>query len=85
MTTSEIFEFYVSTLHIPYVLKILRFSLCFATSYFQDSPPYELLPCFHVTITGNFERFKFFIFDANFLKNENLFQKGGLLFFSLKY
>ena len=29
-----------------------------------------------------FERFQYFNFETNFLKNENLFQKTGVLFFS---
>ena len=31
-------------------------------------------------ITGYFERFQYSNFETNFLKNENLFQKTGLLF-----
>ena len=35
-----------------------------------------------MTITGNFERFRYF--ETNFLKNESLFQKGGVPLFWLK-
>ena len=45
---------------------------------FQNSPPFERLACFYVTITGNFERFQYFNFETIFLKNENLFQKTGV-------
>ena len=30
-----------------------------------------------MTITGNFEPFQYFLFERNFLKNENLFQQTG--------
>ena len=49
---------------------------------FQNSPPFERLACFYVTISGNFERFQYFNFETNFLENENLFQKTGVPFFS---
>ena len=52
---------------------------------FQNSPPFERLACFYVTATGNFECFHYFIFETNFLKNENLFQKTGVPFLSSKY
>ena len=32
--------------------------------------------------SGNFERFQYFNFEADFLGNENLFQKTGVRFFS---
>ena len=38
------------------------------TKDFQNSPPIERWTCFYETITGNFE--------ANFLKNGNIFQKN---------
>ena len=34
-----------------------------------------------MTISGNFERFQYFNFEADFLENENLFQKTGVPFF----
>ena len=40
---------------------------------------------FYVTITGNFELFQYFNFEAKFLKKENLFQKTVISFFSRKY
>ena len=39
----------------------------------------------NATITWNFERTQCFNVEANFLKNENLFQKTGVPFFSWKY
>ena len=45
---------------------------------------FERSTCFYVTTTGNFECFPYFIFDADFLKDKNLFQKTGVLFFSTK-
>ena len=50
------------------------------TRDFQNSLPTETLACFYVTIDGNFERFQYFNFETNFLKNENLFQKTGVVF-----
>ena len=43
---------------------------------FQISPPLEFA-CFYVTLSGNFERFQYFNFEKNFLKNANTFQKTG--------
>ena len=43
------------------------------TSDFQNSPPLERLACFYVTISGNFQRFQYFNFEADFLQNEDLF------------
>ena len=48
----------------------------------QNSPPFERLACFYVTISENFERFQQCNFKTDFLENENLFQKTGVLFFS---
>ena len=39
------------------------------TRNFQNSRPFERLACFYVTISGNFERFQYFNFEANFLEN----------------
>ena len=47
---------------------------------FQDSPEFERSAYFYVTISGNFEGFKYFNLEINFLKNENLFQKAGASF-----
>ena len=52
------------------------------TRDFQNSAPLERSACFSVKITGNFESFQYFIFEINFLKNENLFQKTVVLLFS---
>ena len=41
--------------------------------------------CFYVGITRNFERFQYFNFETNFLKNENIFQKNWAQFFSWNY
>ena len=54
------------------------------TRCFQNSPPFERLVCFDVTITGNFERIQYFKFEIKFLKNNNIFQKNGVPFFSQK-
>ena len=43
------------------------------TRYFQNSPLFERLTCFYVTISGNFERFQYFNFEKNFL--EKFFKK----------
>ena len=53
-----------------------------STRDFQDSSPFERSAGFYETITGNFERFQYFNFEAYFLENDNLFQKTGVLFFS---
>ena len=50
------------------------------TNYFQNSPPFERLVCFYVTITENFECFQCFNFETGFLNNEMRFQKNGELF-----
>ena len=52
------------------------------TRDFQNSPPFERSACFYVTISESFKRFQYFNFETNFLENENLFQKTGVLFFS---
>ena len=49
---------------------------------FQNNPPFERPAYFYVTTTGNFECLQYLNFETNFLKNENLFQKPGVLFFS---
>ena len=46
-----------------------------STRDFLNSPPFERSVCFYVTISGHFERFQYFNFEPDFLKNENLFQK----------
>ena len=57
-----------------------QFLLKNSTRDFQSSPPFQRSTCFYVTITGDFERFQYFNFETNFLKNENLFQKIGQRF-----
>ena len=52
---------------------------------FHFKPPFEISACFYETITGNLERFQYFNFETNFLKNDNFFQKTGVAFFSWKY
>ena len=47
---------------------------------FENSPEFERSAYFYVTISGNFEGFKYFNLEINFLKNENLFQKAGASF-----
>ena len=42
---------------------------------FQNSPTFEKSACFYVIISGNFERFQYFDFETNFLKNKKPFQK----------
>ena len=48
-------------------------------------PPFKRSACFYVTISGNFQRFQYFDFETNFLKNEKLFQKTGVPFFRWKH
>ena len=52
------------------------------TKEFQNSAPLERLACFYVTISESFKRFQYFNFETNFLKQENLFQRSGVPFFS---
>ena len=52
------------------------------TRDFQNSPPFERLPCFFVTISEKFKRFQQFNFETDFLENGNFFQKTGV--FKLK-
>ena len=47
---------------------------------YQNSPPFERSACFYVTLSESFKRFQYFKFETNFLENENLFQKTGILF-----
>ena len=54
------------------------------TRDFQNSPAFERSVCFYAITTGNFDCFHYFIFDANFLKDENLFQKTGVPFLQFK-
>ena len=49
---------------------------------FQNRPPFERSAYFYVAISGNFEGFQYFDFETYFLKNQNYFQKIGVLFFS---
>ena len=52
------------------------------TRDFQNSPPFERLACFCETFTVNSERFQYFNFKTDFLKNEDLFEKTRVPFFS---
>ena len=52
------------------------------TRDFQNSIPFERSACFYVTNSESFKRFQYFNFETNFLKNENLFQKTGVMLFS---
>ena len=54
------------------------------TRDFQNSPSFERSACFYMTTTGNFERFHYFIFETNFLKNRNLFSKNWSTAFQFK-
>ena len=49
---------------------------------FQNSPPFTRSACFYEIAVGNFERFQYLNFETNFLGNEILFQKTGVMFFS---
>ena len=49
---------------------------------FQNSPPFERLACFYVTIAGNFEHFQYLTLKQIFWKRKTFFQKTGVLFFS---
>ena len=46
---------------------------------FQNSPPFERSACFYLTNSENFEHFQYFKFENDFLENENVFQKTGVL------
>ena len=48
---------------------------------FQNSPSFERSTCFYVTISESFKLFQYFDFETNFLENENLIHKTGVLFF----
>ena len=47
---------------------------------FENSPPFQRLPCFYVTIIGNFERFQYPNSETNFLDNENLLKNWSIVF-----
>ena len=51
---------------------------------FQNSHPFERSARFYVTMSASFKCFQYFNFAANFLENENIFEKTGVPFFSLK-
>ena len=46
-----------------------------STKDLQNSPPFEKLACFYMTITENFKRFQYFNFETDFLEKENQFKK----------
>ena len=50
------------------------------TKDFQNNPSLERSACFYKTISEKFEHFRYFIFETDFLENENIFQKTGVLF-----
>ena len=51
----------------------------------QNSPLFERLACFYVTISETFKRFQYFYFETNEnFENESLFQTG-VPFFSLDH
>ena len=58
-----------------------RKSICSSRKQYR----FERSASFYVTISGNFERFQYFNFEADFLENEKIFQKTGVPFFSLKH
>ena len=43
---------------------------------FQNNTPFEIPAYFYVTVTVNFERFQYFNFGTNSLKNKLFFQKA---------
>ena len=45
------------------------------TRGFQNSPLFERLPSFYLTISGNIERFQYFNFEIGFVENVNLIKK----------
>ena len=47
---------------------------------FQNSPPFERSACFHVTITGNLERFQNFRFGLSPSKKKILFASMKICF-----
>ena len=51
---------------------------------FLKQPRFEIAACFFVTITGTFERFQYFNFEINFLKNTNPISKKWSTVFQLK-
>ena len=62
--------------------EIAKILLKSGTRDFQNSLPFERSACFNVKISENFERFQYFNFERDFLKNESLFEKTGVPFFS---
>ena len=49
---------------------------------FKIAVSFKRTVCLYVATAGNFELFQYFKFETNFLKNENPFQKSGVLFFN---
>ena len=58
-----------------FVLERAQVFLKNSTRDFQNSPPFERLTWFYVTMTGNFDRFQYFNFEQYFLKTKNFFKK----------
>ena len=52
------------------------------TTDLQNSPSFERLTCFYVTVSESFKRFQYFNVKTNFLENGNLFQKTVVPFIS---
>ena len=50
-----------------------------ATRDFQNSPPFERLACFYVTVTGDFQRFQYFNTETSFLTMKRFSQKVFLV------
>ena len=56
-----------------------------STTAFQNSPIFQKLACFYVTIKGNFQRFQYFNFETNFLETKRKpFSKNWSTAFKLK-
>ena len=52
------------------------------TRDFLNNPQFERSVYFYLTITGDVERFQYFIFEEDFLENENLYSKTEVNLFS---
>ena len=72
---SSRFHFKANRKRIGYSIVILKNG----TRDFQNTPPFKISACFHVTISGNFERFQNFNLKIDFLKNKNLFKYSFLV------
>ena len=68
--------------HFKAMRKSIHILLKSGSRDFRNSPPFERSAGFYVTISESCKRFQYFNFGANFLENENFFQKTGVPFFS---